>query len=56
MNGCEVGGGSIRIHDPEMQRFVLEDVLGISSSSLGFFNEALASGAPPHGGIALGKC
>nr|XP_053628224.1 aspartate--tRNA ligase, mitochondrial-like isoform X1 [Cherax quadricarinatus] len=54
LNGCEVGGGSIRIHDPEMQRFVLQDIMGVEPSTLGFLIEALESGAPPHGGIALG--
>ncbi|XP_045104938.1 aspartate--tRNA ligase, mitochondrial-like isoform X2 [Portunus trituberculatus] len=54
LNGCEVGGGSIRIHDPSMQRYVLQKILGIGEKSLGFLNEALDSGAPPHGGIALG--
>lgn len=54
LNGCEVAGGSIRIHDSAMQRYILYEVLGIGETSLGFLNEALASGAPPHGGIALG--
>uniref|UniRef100_A0A0N7ZCW7 Aminoacyl-transfer RNA synthetases class-II family profile domain-containing protein n=1 Tax=Scylla olivacea TaxID=85551 RepID=A0A0N7ZCW7_SCYOL len=54
LNGCEVGGGSIRIHDPTMQRYVLHKILGIGETSLGFLNDALESGAPPHGGIALG--
>ncbi|KAK7076523.1 aspartyl-tRNA synthetase 2, mitochondrial [Halocaridina rubra] len=54
LNGSEIGGGSIRVHDPVMQRFIMENILGIDSKSLGFFTEALESGAPPHGGIALG--
>ncbi|XP_050686793.1 aspartate--tRNA ligase, mitochondrial-like [Eriocheir sinensis] len=54
LNGCEIGGGSIRIHNSAMQRYILYHVLGIGESSLGFLNEALESGAPPHGGIALG--
>ncbi|KAK3851377.1 hypothetical protein Pcinc_041970 [Petrolisthes cinctipes] len=54
MNGCEVGGGSIRVHDSTMQRHILHNILGIEESSLGFLNEALECGAPPHGGIALG--
>ncbi|XP_042868892.1 aspartate--tRNA ligase, mitochondrial-like [Penaeus japonicus] len=54
LNGCEIGGGSMRIYEPSMQQHVLENILGIDASSLGFFNEALQSGAPPHGGIALG--
>ena len=57
MNGTELGGGSIRIHDTAMQSRVLAK-LGISadeaSARFGFLLEALASGAPPHGGIALG--
>ncbi|MBI4519996.1 MAG: aspartate--tRNA ligase [Gemmatimonadetes bacterium] len=56
-NGAELGGGSLRIHEPELQRRVLR-VLGLSDREIeqkfGFLLEALASGAPPHGGIALG--
>ncbi|KAL4656114.1 aspartate-tRNA ligase, mitochondrial [Arapaima gigas] len=54
LNGCEIGGGSIRIHDASVQKFVLEKVLKEDSSLLSHLLEALASGAPPHGGIALG--
>lgn len=57
MNGTELGGGSIRVHDRELQRRILEK-LGIgkeeAEARFGFLLEALASGAPPHGGIALG--
>ncbi|HEY0241084.1 MAG TPA: aspartate--tRNA ligase [Gemmatimonadaceae bacterium] len=57
MNGTELGGGSIRIHDREMQRRILS-LLGVGAEEaqarFGFLLEALASGAPPHGGIALG--
>lgn len=56
-NGTELGGGSIRISDPRLQRRALE-LLGIDAATaearFGFLLEALAAGAPPHGGIALG--
>ena len=57
LNGYELGGGSIRIHDLTMQRAVLE-ILGLDEAEaqarFGFFLDALAYGAPPHGGIAFG--
>ena len=56
-NGTEFGSGSIRIHDPDLQRRVLR-VLGLGEDEIetkfGFLLNALAAGAPPHGGIALG--
>lgn len=57
LNGMEIGGGSIRIHYPEMQRFIFEKVLELQPYEYQRFNhllEALAGGCPPHGGIALG--
>ncbi|HXY39438.1 MAG TPA: amino acid--tRNA ligase-related protein, partial [Vicinamibacteria bacterium] len=57
LNGYEVGGGSIRIHDSAMQAKVFE-LLALSPEEtrerFGYFLEALSYGTPPHGGIALG--
>ena len=57
LNGIELGGGSIRMHDPALQSRVFR-LLGIGAEEaearFGFFLEALRYGAPPHGGIALG--
>ena len=58
VNGVELGGGSIRIHQPEVQKTVFEDVLQIPPEQVkarfGYMLEAFKYGAPPHGGIALG--
>ncbi|XP_017277645.1 aspartate--tRNA ligase, mitochondrial [Kryptolebias marmoratus] len=54
LNGCEIGGGSIRIHKASEQLYVLKNILKEDSGLLSHLFEALDSGAPPHGGIALG--
>lgn len=54
LNGQEIGGGSIRIHEADMQKNVLNDILKIEHSHLSHLIGALDCGCPPHGGIALG--
>ena len=58
VNGVELGGGSIRIHQPQVQKTVFEEVLQIPPEEtklrFGYMLEAFRYGAPPHGGIALG--
>ena len=58
VNGVELGGGSIRIHQPSVQKTIFEEVLKIPAdlvqSRFGYMLEAFRYGAPPHGGIALG--
>jgi aspartyl-tRNA synthetase len=57
LNGSEIAGGSVRIHDQQLQRLIFK-LLGMSDEEarlrFGFFVEALEYGTPPHGGIALG--
>ena len=58
LNGVELGGGSIRIHNAELQRKVFEEVLRIPADVVqdrfGYMLESFSYGAPPHGGIAIG--
>jgi aspartyl-tRNA synthetase len=56
-NGVELGGGSRRIHDPDLQRYILNEVIKVHPSKLRQFDhllDVLGSGCPPHAGIALG--
>ncbi|KAI2520461.1 aspartyl-tRNA synthetase 2, mitochondrial [Homo sapiens] len=55
LNGNEIGGGSIRIHNAELQRYILATLLKEDVKMLSHLLQALDYGAPPHGGIALGK-
>ncbi|TEA26179.1 hypothetical protein DBR06_SOUSAS18110012 [Sousa chinensis] len=54
LNGSEIGGGSIRIHDAELQHYILATVLKEDVKLLSHLLQALDYGAPPHGGIAIG--
>ena len=58
VNGVELGGGSIRIHQPDVQKTIFEELLQIPAQEtqerFGYMLEAFRYGAPPHGGIALG--
>jgi aspartyl-tRNA synthetase len=58
VNGVELGGGSIRIHQPDVQKTIFEELLAIPpdmvKARFGYMLEAFKYGAPPHGGIALG--
>lgn len=54
LNGQEVGGGSVRVHDPALQEKILREVMGVDPAELGHLLEALGMGCPPHGGLALG--
>ena len=55
VNGWELGGGSIRIHDPMLQEHVFNNILKTDTASFSHLIKGLWSGCPPHGGIALGK-
>ncbi|KAK6204920.1 tRNA synthetases class II-domain-containing protein [Scheffersomyces amazonensis] len=56
MNGSEVGGGSRRVHDPELQKYIFERILRINNyeDKFGHLLKALSMGCPPHAGLALG--
>lgn len=58
VNGVELGGGSIRIHQPDVQKTIFEELLqlpvDVVQARFGYMLEAFRYGAPPHGGIALG--
>lgn len=58
LNGVELGGGSIRIHQPAIQDYIFKEILDIPAdvvhSRFGYMIEAFKYGAPPHGGLALG--
>ncbi|KAK9473714.1 tRNA synthetases class II-domain-containing protein [Dipodascopsis tothii] len=58
INGVEVGGGSARVHDPDLQRYIFSAVLGIDvdspASPFTHLLDAFATGCPPHAGLAIG--
>jgi aspartyl-tRNA synthetase len=57
VNGVELGGGSRRIHNAEMQKFIMRDILKMSEERMNDFShlfEALRAGCPPHAGLAIG--
>lgn len=54
LNGQEIGGGSIRIHDAVMQQVIIDEMLKLKVEEFEHMLDALRSGCPPHGGIALG--
>jgi len=57
LNGVEIGGGSVRVHDAAMQEHIFSHILKLDAnekSAFGHLLHALRCGAPPHGGIALG--
>jgi hypothetical protein len=57
LNGVELGGGSTRIHDAELQRTILEDILKVPSEKMKTFKhllDMLETGCPPHAGLAIG--
>ncbi|EPQ59543.1 aspartyl-tRNA synthetase [Gloeophyllum trabeum ATCC 11539] len=57
LNGVEIGGGSVRVHDPAMQEYIFSNILQLDASEQASFDHllhALKCGAPPHGGMALG--
>ncbi|PCH41393.1 hypothetical protein WOLCODRAFT_100460 [Wolfiporia cocos MD-104 SS10] len=57
LNGVEIGGGSVRVHDPAMQEHIFENILRLTDQEKATFDhlrQALRSGAPPHGGFAFG--